>query len=62
MKKFSLMLLAAVLYVVYLGAKPLPIWLALTINTVLIGIYLAYLFKKDLPLSSLPVIGKYFRR
>ena len=59
---FKYVLLAAVLYVVYLGAKPLPIWLALTINTVLIGIYLAYLFKKDLPLSSLPVIGKYFRR
>ena len=59
---FKYVLLAAVLYVVYLGAKPLPIWLALTINTVLIGIYLAYLFKKDLPLSSLPVIGKYFHR
>lgn len=59
---FKYVLLAAVLYVVYLGAKPLPIWLALTINTVLIGIYLAYLFKKDLPLSSLPVIGKHFRR
>lgn len=58
---FKYMLLAAVLYVVYLGAKPLPIWLALTINTVLIGIYLSYLFKKDLPLSSLPVIGKYFK-
>ena len=58
---FKYVLLAAVLYVVYLGAKPLPIWLALTINTVLIGIYLAYLFKKDLPLSSLPVIGKYIR-
>ena len=58
---FKYVLLAAVLYVVYLGAKPLPIWLALTINTVLIGIYLAYLFKKDLPLSSLPVIGKYFK-
>ena len=58
---FKYVLLAAVLYVVYLGAKPLPIWLALTINTVLIGIYLAYLFKKDLPLKSLPVIGKYFK-
>ena len=58
---FKYVLLAAVLYVVYLGAKPLPIWLALTINTVLIGIYLAYLFKKDLPLSSIPAIGKYFK-
>ena len=37
-------------------------WLRLTINTILIGIYLAYLIKKDLPLKSLPVIGKYFRK
>ena len=59
---FKYVLLAAVLYVVYLGAKPLPTWLALIINTVLIGIYLVYLVKKDLPLSSLPVIGKYLRK
>ena len=54
-------LIAAVLYVIYLGCKPLPTWLSLIINTVLICIYLAYLFKKDLPLKSLPVIGKYFK-
>jgi O-antigen/teichoic acid export membrane protein len=59
---FKYVLLAAVLYVVYLGAKPLPTWLALIINTVLIGIYLIYLVRKDLPLSSIPVIGKYFRK
>ena len=55
-------LLAAVLYVIYLfvDSKSLPLWLSLLINTALIGIYLAYLFKKDLPLRSLPVIGKYF--
>jgi O-antigen/teichoic acid export membrane protein len=55
-------LLAAVLYVVYWFCKDLPVWLSLTINTVLICIYMAYLFKKDLPLGSLPVIGKYFRK
>ena len=56
-------LLAAVLYVIYLfvDSKSLPLWLSLLINTALIGIYLAYLFKKDLPLSSLPVVGKYFK-
>ena len=31
------------------------------INTVLIGIFLAYVVKKDLPLKSLPYVGKYFR-
>ena len=55
-------LLAAVLYVIYLGCKPLATWLSLIINTVLIGLYVAYLLKKDLPAASLPVIGKYFRK
>jgi O-antigen/teichoic acid export membrane protein len=59
---FKYVLLSVVLYVIYLGAQPLPTWLALIINTVLIGIYLIYLVRKDLPLSSLPVIGKYFRK
>ena len=31
------------------------------INTVLIGIFLAYIVKKDLPLKSLPYVGKYFK-
>ncbi|MBQ3629041.1 MAG: polysaccharide biosynthesis protein [Bacteroidaceae bacterium] len=31
------------------------------INTVLISIFLAYVVKKDLPLKSLPYVGKYFR-
>ena len=54
-------ILAAVLYVIYLLCKDLPVWLSLIINTALICIFLAYLIKKDLPLKSLPVIGKYFR-
>ena len=59
---FKYVMLAAVLYVIYLACKPLNEWVAMAIDTVLIGIYLAYLFKKDLPLASLPVIGKYFRK
>ena len=31
------------------------------INSVLIGIFLAYIVKKDLPLKSLPYVGKYFK-
>ena len=58
---FKYVMLAALLYVIYLGCKPLNDWISMAINTVLIFIYLAYLFKKDLPLKSLPVIGKYFR-
>ena len=36
--------------------------MALAANTVLILIFTAYLVKKDFPLSSLPVVGKYFRK
>ena len=59
---FKYVMLAAVLYVIYLACKPLNEWVAMAIDTVLIGIYLAYLIKKDLPLASLPVIGKYFKK
>ena len=30
-------------------------------NTVLLVVFVAYFIKKDLPLKSLPVIGKFFR-
>jgi O-antigen/teichoic acid export membrane protein len=35
---------------------------ALAANTVLIALFAAYIVRKDLPLSGLPVIGKYFRK
>ena len=35
---------------------------ACVINTLLILVFAAYLVKKDFPLGSLPVIGKYFRK
>ena len=57
-------LIAAVLYIPYryVYKLQLPDWQTVAINTGLICIYLAYLIKKDLPLKSLPVIGKYFRK
>ena len=33
----------------------------MSVNTVLIGIFVAFIIKKDLPLASLPVVGKFFR-
>ncbi len=36
-------------------------WLRLVINTLLILLFCSYIVKKDLPLSGLPIIGKYFR-
>ena len=37
------------------------VWLRLTVNTLLILLFCGYIVKKDLPLSGLPIIGKYFR-
>ena len=33
----------------------------MAINTILLALFAAYFIKKDLPLKSLPVIGKFFR-
>jgi O-antigen/teichoic acid export membrane protein len=57
-------LLAAILYVgiFFVGKSSLPLGARLAVNTVIILLYMAYIVKKDLPLSGLPVIGKYFRK
>ena len=44
------------------SADYLPSWAQLVWNTVLIIFFLTYIVRKDLPLSSLPIIGKKFRR
>lgn len=38
-----------------------PAWAQLVVNTLLILLFVAYIIWRDLPLKSLPVIGKYFR-
>jgi O-antigen/teichoic acid export membrane protein len=55
--------LAFVLYMaMYFTGKVVPTIASLAINTVLIVIFMAYLVKKDFPLSQLPVIGSHFRK
>lgn len=39
-----------------------PMWLSLTVNTLLILLFVAYIVQRDFPLSNLPVVGKYFRK
>jgi len=46
----------------YFVRDHVPAWVALVINTILIVGFLAMVIKRDLPLSSLPVIGKRFRK
>ncbi len=40
----------------------LPLWGSLAANTLIIFIFIAFIVKRDLPLSGLPVVGKYFRK
>lgn len=47
---------------IHLSNQQLPMWGALTANTVVIILFLALIVKRDLPLSSLPVVGKYFQK
>ena len=57
------LILTIILFVgIQFANSALPIWGALTTNTLLIAVFAAYLVKKDFPLSSLPVIGKRFRK
>ena len=56
-------ILAAIAFVAMtLLRERLPLWLSITINTLLILAFLALIIKRDLPLSKLPVIGKYFKK
>lgn len=56
-------LLGAILFVAMTFAnRCLGTAMALLVNTLLIAVYVAYLVKRDFPLSSLPVVGKHFRK
>ena len=56
-------ILAAISFTVMtLLRESLPLWLSITVNTLLILAFLALIIKRDLPLSKLPVVGKYFKK
>ena len=63
MKDITLyVLLAVVLFFSMRGAShELPVVLSLGLNTLLVLLFAAIVVKRDLPLSKLPVIGKYFK-
>ena len=53
--------LAAVLFALMTQANShLPLWAALLVNSLLLVLFVAVVVKRDLPLKSLPVVGKYF--
>lgn len=54
--------LAALLYAaMHYANSGLPMWGAIIVNTLLIMVFVAYIVRRDMPLGSLPVIGKYFK-
>ncbi len=54
--------LAAVLYVAMVNLPSTwPIWARMALNTGLVTIFLIEIFHRDMKLSSLPIVGKYFR-
>lgn len=54
--------LAAAVYAVIAFARTPYTWANYLINTGAVLVYLVYMIRKDLPLSMLPVIGKYFKK
>lgn len=55
--------LAAVLTAgMVLANRALPMAGSLAVNTLLIAVFVVYLIRHDFPLSSLPVVGKYFKK
>ena len=55
--------LAVVLFAVMTAANSaLSLWLALAVNTAALAVFAVVLVKRDFPLSSLPVIGRRFRK
>jgi O-antigen/teichoic acid export membrane protein len=60
---FSYAILAAVLYAVsaLLPSDDKFMWLRLSVNTVLMFLYVAYFVKKDLPLKQIPFINRFFK-
>ena len=63
-KQMSVYLILAILLFggIQMANSMLAPWAAILVNTLLIGAFVAFLVKKDFPLSSLPVIGKKFKK
>ena len=55
-------IVAIVLYIAMNMTSTLPLVLQLTVNTLLITVFIGIIVKRDMPLSNLPVIGKKFRK
>lgn len=56
------LILALILYVMMENFKEWGMAVSLAVNTLLVGVFIAYIVQRDLPLSQLPYIGKHFKK
>ena len=56
------LILALILYVMMESFKEWGMAVSLAVNTLLVGVFIAYIVRRDLPLSQLPYIGKHFKK
>ena len=54
-------LAAAIAWMMMTGRTVMPLWASLVANTVGVMLFVGLILRRDLPLASLPVVGKYFR-
>ena len=59
---FLYILLAVAFYALMQATSEWPLLASLAFNTLLILLFTGYIIKRDLPLASLPIVGKYFRK
>lgn len=64
LKSIGVYVLVAVLFYLVMAYTPStwPLWMRLGINTGCIVLFVGHIIYHDLPLSGLPVVGKYFRK
>ena len=55
------LIVAVVLYVLSQETPIANLWLRLGFRTILILLFIAFIIKKDLPLRTLPFVGRFFR-
>lgn len=55
------LVLAATLYIISLWIVPENVILRIAFRTLLLLVFVAYVLKKDFPLKSIPIIGRFFR-
>lgn len=55
--------LAIVLFIgMHFISRWTPLWASILLNSLLILVFMTYMVRKDFPLGSIPVIGKYFKK